>query len=71
MSIDQYNLIDVLDPATPSSLTGWGSPTILVNGKDVTGHARGDGVGCRIYDTSTRVPTADTIAAAIQESIKT
>ena len=66
MRASHYELIDVLDPATPTSLASWGSPTILVNGKDVTGYTRGDGVGCRIYDTSDQVPSAETIAAAIR-----
>jgi hypothetical protein len=68
MDSSQYEPVDVLDPATPSSLTSWGSPTILVNGRDVTGHARGDGVGCRIYDTADKVPAAATIATEIQKS---
>lgn len=70
MNASHYELIDVLDPATSASLTSWGSPTILVNGEDVTGHASGDGVGCRIYDTSDQIPTAEAIAAAIEKSIK-
>lgn len=61
-----YESVDLLDPATPESLAGWGSPTILVNGRDVTGQPRGDGVGCRLYDTGDRVPSAETIAAAIR-----
>lgn len=69
MSARSYEAVDVLDPATPSGLTAWGSPTILVNGNDVTGFARGDGVGCRIYDTNEQVPTAETIALAIENSM--
>lgn len=63
----QYEMIDILDPATPKRLANWGSPTILVNGKDVAGHQKSDGVGCRLYDTPERIPTAEMIAAAIQK----
>jgi hypothetical protein len=71
MSAGMYERIDVVGTLTPNSLRGWGSPTILVNGDDVAGQARGDGVGCRIYDTSNRVPSAAMIAAAIRNSIRT
>lgn len=38
------------DPSCPASLKGFGSPTILVDGKDVTGAApTGDGASCRSY----------------------
>lgn len=60
-----YQNVDLMDPATPESLSGWGSPTILVDGRDVTGGRRGDGVGCRLYDTGDRVPSAEAIAEAI------
>lgn len=63
-----YEFIDVLDPETPANLAIWGSPTILVNGKDVTGNSGGDGVACRIYDTPDQVPTAEAIIAAIRKS---
>lgn len=66
---DYYEAVDVLDPSTPESLATWGSPTILVNGHDVTGHAQGDAVGCRIYDTTDQVPTVESIATAIRNSI--
>lgn len=71
LTAGNYELIDVLDPETPESLVRWGSPTILVNGEDVTGQARSDGVGCRIYDTPEQVPTAESIIAAIRKSAGT
>lgn len=38
------------DPACPTRLKGYGSPTILVDGEDVTGAApAGDGACCRSY----------------------
>lgn len=70
MDRSDYEHVDVLDPATPANLAIWGSPTILVNGKDVTGHSGGDGVACRIYDTADQVPTVESITAAIHASVK-
>lgn len=63
----RYEVIDILDPATPTGLARWGSPTILVDGEDVAEQSRGDGIGCRIYDTPAGVPSAETIAAAIRD----
>ena len=61
----QYEHIDILDPSTPKGIARWGSPTILVNGEDVSGHSRGDAVGCRVYKTPDQVPTVEMIARAI------
>ena len=33
----QWDEIDLNEPNTPKELKGYGSPTILVDGKDVTG----------------------------------
>ena len=41
--------IDVESPTAPESLRGWGSPTILIDGKDVTGTTRTTGSSCRLY----------------------
>lgn len=62
---DHYESVDILDPSAPEDLVRWGSPTILVNGDDVSGHSRGDGVGCRVYDTPDQIPTVEMIASAI------
>lgn len=41
---------DLSDPATPEEFRGWGSPTILVDGRDICGAQRQHGAsGCRIY----------------------
>jgi hypothetical protein len=61
-----YEEIDLLAPETPDELRGWGSPTILVDGKDVTGVAKGDTVGCRVYTGPTKVPEVATIVACIR-----
>jgi len=63
-----YEEIDILHPDTPEDLRGWGSPTILVNGVDVTGNAKGAGAGCRIYSTESRVPESALIAKRIREA---
>ena len=60
-----YTEVDILDPATPEELRGWGSPTILVDGVDVSGAPKGDSVGCRVYQGPDRVPSPATIVASI------
>ena len=44
-----FEEIDILDANCPKDLPGWGSPTILINGQDVTGHSKGNNVSCRVY----------------------
>ena len=61
-----YEEIDILDPDTPDDLPGWGSPTILVNGVDVSGQPKGNNVSCRIYPGRDRVPSATDIVAGIR-----
>ncbi|MEX2123170.1 MAG: hypothetical protein WD795_04715 [Woeseia sp.] len=67
--ITDYEEIDLLDPATDVELQGWGSPTILVNGKDVTGKSSGDAIGCRVYRGQDRVPDRGTISAVVRAEI--
>ena len=50
---------------TPEHLKCWGSPTILINDREVTGGKRGAASSCRIYDRKGRVPTADDIVGSI------
>lgn len=64
-----YETVNVLDPKTPEKLARWGSPTILVDGQDVSGHVQGDGVGCRLYNTPDQVPTLEMIATAIKNGL--
>ena len=63
-----YQDIDILDPATPDDLPGWGSPTILVDGVDVTGQPKGDSVSCRVYPGSDRVPDPASIVTSIESA---
>lgn len=62
---------DVDDPATPGRLRRWGSPTVLVNGRDVAGVPAGEADGCcRIYASGSRdpgVPPLDMLVAALAD----
>lgn len=44
-----FGEVDVSDDGAPSDLRDWGSPTILVDGRDVAGGQQ-SGVSCRLYD---------------------
>lgn len=70
VGLREYEEVDILDPSTAEELRGWGSPTILIDGRDATGNARGDSVGCRVYDGPDRVPSPEDIAAVIRDSIQ-
>ena len=63
--ITDYDQVDILDPAVPDELRGWGSPTILVDGVDITGQPKGDSVSCRVYSGLGGVPSRAEIAARI------
>ena len=54
--------IDIMSPETPETLRRWGSPTILMNGRELTGQAPGDAAGCRIYSGPGGLPTRMQIA---------
>lgn len=64
----EYEEIDILDPATAEGLRGWGSPTILLDGSDITGQSKGDAVGCRVYPGKKKVPASGDIFAAIERA---
>lgn len=66
LGLRTFEEIDILDPATPDELKAWGSPTILVDGEDVTGATGGDGIGCRVYGSPQGVPSPETIAEKIK-----
>jgi copper chaperone CopZ len=55
--------IDVEDPAAPAWARGWGSPTILVDGKDVAGQEASASSACRLYAGG--APAIATIQASI------
>lgn len=55
---------DSTSPDTPESLRGYGSPTVLVDGNDVTGGNVGSGTGCAVDGA----PSAEVIVAALQRT---
>lgn len=61
---------DRTDPASPDYTRGYGSPTILVDGRDVAGANPADAPSCRIYSDhlgrSRGVPPTELIIAALQ-----
>ncbi len=60
------------DAASPDYVKKYGSPTILVDGKDVGGALPGDGKSCRVYTDSdgnfSGVPSPETIASALSKA---
>lgn len=66
----QWNEWNRTAPNTPEHLQGFGSPTILVNGKDIAGLSpTGIAACCRIYPssagTSSGIPSLEMISAAL------
>lgn len=64
--LKDYEEIDILDPATPDDLRGWGSPTILVDGADLTGQTKGNSINCRVYAGPDGVPEESEIVARLK-----
>lgn len=66
--------VDTTSPSTPRILRGWGSPTILVNGRDAGGDVAPLGGGCRLYRQATGeltgTPPAAALDAALMEAIQ-
>ena len=61
-----FEEIDVQDPSAPEWTRGWGSPTILVDGKDVAGQGRSSSSACRLYAGG--APSVEMIRARIAGS---
>jgi hypothetical protein len=63
------------DDAAPAHVRGYGSPTILVDGRDVAADEPAAGTCCRLYtqaDGSMRgVPAVDAILAALDRANRT
>ncbi|MDA0350221.1 MAG: MerC domain-containing protein [Verrucomicrobia bacterium] len=62
-------------PDSPDYVRGYGSPTILVNGKDVDGVSPSDGISsCRLYQNKSRAaqktPDVETIASALRSATR-
>jgi len=56
------------DPAVPDRARGFGSPTILVDGRDVAGARPEAEHCCRVYSTGGGVPSVELIAAALEKA---
>ncbi len=67
----RFEEVDVTALETPKRFRAWGSPTILVDGRDVAG-ADPMGPSCRLYDGGTDsvrgVPSDELIRAALEEA---
>lgn len=59
---------DISASDAPAGLSAFGSPTILVNGRDVMGHEPGNGTSCRIYPGSdmSGVPPLSHVVSALR-----
>jgi copper chaperone CopZ len=55
--------VDVESADAPAWARGWGSPTILIDGKDVTGQDRSNASACRLYAGG--APGVEAIRAAL------
>ena len=60
-----FEEIDLMSGKTSVEFKRWGSPTILLNGRDITGAPPGDSCTCRIYASTGGVPTTREIVSAI------
>ena len=59
------------DPNCPEHARGYGSPTILVNGRDVVGQEAGNLACCRLYETEhglAGIPPVKAIVSALQQA---
>jgi len=59
------------EPGFPEHARGYGSPTVLIGGRDVAGLGPSTAVCCRIYTTNTglaRAPTVEQIVKAMSSA---
>jgi mercuric ion transport protein len=60
-------------PATPESMSAFGSPTILINGRDAAGSEAAGAASCRVYQARpgrlAAVPSVQLIATALNISV--
>src|SRR5206468_8296381 len=64
----QWTEWEASSDATPARLRRYGSPAVLVNGRDVAGAAPGNASSCRVYEvggTRSGVPPAELIVPAL------
>ena len=62
--------LDMSAPDSPLPIRGLGSPTILIDGVDVSGALTAAGDSCRLYEGGSGAPPLDTIVAALQASLR-
>jgi mercuric ion transport protein len=60
---------DLGSPGVPADLRRYGSPTILVNGRDVVEAKQSDSVSCRVYGGD-GVPSVTCIAQALRYAVE-
>ena len=60
--------VDTSSPSSPADLRNWGSPTILVDGRDVAGGLPGGGSACRIYEGGAAIPTETQLRRALSRA---
>jgi hypothetical protein len=58
-----FEEVDTTTESTPPALAKWGSPTVLIDGRDAAG-AQPSGVACRLYDGG--APSTALVLAAIR-----
>lgn len=68
----QWTEWEISDPDMPAHARGYGSPTVLVNGRDVAGDRPVENQCCRLYPQTSGVnlgaPTVDQIVAALMHA---
>lgn len=60
----RFEEVDLMAADTPDVLKRWGSPTILINGEDITGAEQGSACSCRLYTSDGGVPNTPEIIEA-------
>ena len=68
-----FQELDTTSAECPQELRGWGSPTILIDGRDVAGQVPAHGSACRLYadcaEGSPGVPSEQAIAGALERAL--
>lgn len=67
----EWSEVDVTTHGVPAALLGYGSPTILIDGRDVEDERVAHGSSCRIYRNSDGVgaPSVSTIVQALARAL--
>jgi mercuric ion transport protein len=70
---EEFEEIDVTDAACDPALVGWGSPTILIDGRDVEGAQPSSTASCRLYRSTaglSGVPSEVAIRSALERATR-